>query len=81
MNYRNAHVTEVALLRASDVTFHYKENMDAHHTRDYDMKELILRRGQPFDLTVFFNRPYDEEYDDIILQFVTGKCLSCLRVF
>ena len=61
------------LLRTIDWKFHNKENTDAHHTRDYDMEELILRRGQAFDLTVFFDRPYNEDNDEIILQFVTGK--------
>ena len=57
-----------------NVNFHIRENKAAHHTSEYDMSELILRRGQPFDLTVSFNRPYDESTDQVVLQFATGKC-------
>ena len=66
------------LLKAMNVNFHVRENKIAHHTSDYDMSELILRRGQPFDLTVAFNRPYDESTDQVVLQFATGKC--CLHL-
>ncbi|KAI0217047.1 Protein-glutamine gamma-glutamyltransferase K [Lamellibrachia satsuma] len=63
----------VNLLKAVSVDFHIQENKRAHHTADYDMTELIVRRGQSFDITVAFNRPYNELFDTVLLQFATGS--------
>ena len=32
-----------------------------------------MRRGQDFDVTVIFNRPYDASKDTVTLQFAVGK--------
>ena len=54
------------------VDFHKKENRETHKTDDYEIQELILRRGQVFDIMVTFNRDYNQEEDILVVQFVTG---------
>jgi len=61
------------------VDFHITENRKAHKTDDYEVQQLIIRRGQTFDVTVTFNREYQPDNDVIILQFVTGWQLSYTR--
>lgn len=56
--------------------FHITENREAHKTDDYEAQQLIIRRGQTFDVTVTFNREYQPDSDVIILQFVTGWQLN-----
>lgn len=58
------------------VDLYKKENREAHKTDDYELQELILRRGQAFDVTVTFNRDYNPEDDIIVIQFVTGAAYS-----
>ncbi|XP_043914271.1 protein-glutamine gamma-glutamyltransferase K-like [Protopterus annectens] len=50
-----------------------EENKITHHTNEYDYDELIVRRGQPFDMKLQFNRPYNPETDQIFLELQTGK--------
>ena len=54
------------------IKFHHEENRKAHRTDDYEIQELIIRRGQTFEITVTFNREYNAKDDVIIVQFVTG---------
>ena len=54
------------------INFHHEENRKAHRTDDYEIQELIIRRGQTFEITVTFNREYNAKDDVIIVQFVTG---------
>ncbi len=70
--HHNAFLLSASTLKAERVDLHIKENRVAHHTDEYDHKQLILRRGQPFDLTITFNRPYNADGDIVKLQFVTG---------
>ena len=58
------------------VELHKKENREAHKTDDYEIQELILRRGQAFNVTVTFNRDYNPEDDVLVVQFVTGVVYS-----
>lgn len=60
-------------LKPVTVELHKKENREAHKTDDYEIQELILRRGQVFDVTVTFNRDYNPGDDILVVQFVTGK--------
>ena len=60
------------------VKLHKKENREAHKTDDYEIQELILRRGQVFDVTVTFNRDYNPGDDILVVQFVTGFVYSFL---
>lgn len=59
-------------LKAKNVDFHNKENRKAHHTDDYEIQQLIVRRGQVFDVTLTFNRDYKSEDDVIVVQLATG---------
>lgn len=59
-------------LKPEEVDFHIEENREAHKTDDYEAEQLIIRRGQTFDVTVTFNREYKPDSDVIVLQFVTG---------
>ena len=61
------------------VNFHHEENRAAHKTEDYEIPQLIVRRGQEFDVTVTFNREYHPDVDVIVVQFVTGELfLMCV---
>ena len=56
----------------------------AHRTDDYESEELIIRRGQEFQVTVTFDRVYRPESDQIILQFATGLLahfINCLVAY
>lgn len=53
------------------VDFHIALSAGEHHTTYYpctkgDNAQLVLRRGQEFTITLVFNRPYDNEKDDLI---------------
>ena len=63
-------------LKAEKVDLHKPENRKAHKTDEYEIKKLILRRGQAFDVTVTFNREFSPQADVIILQFVTGNIVD-----
>ena len=54
------------------VDLHKDENRAAHKTDDYEIQQLIVRRGQEFDVTVTFDRDYNPDVDVIVVQFVTG---------
>ena len=59
-------------LKPEEVDFHVKDNRLAHKTDDYEAEQLIIRRGQIFDVTVTFNREYIPDTDIVVLQFVIG---------
>lgn len=70
INFNNSRAE--SKLTAKNVDFHNKENRKAHHTDDYDIQQLIVRRGQVFDVTLMFNRDYKPEDDVIVVQLATG---------
>ena len=55
------------------INFHTQENKKAQQTDEHEADQLILRRGQLFDLTIKFNREYQPERDVFALLFITGK--------
>ncbi|XP_022782995.1 coagulation factor XIII A chain-like isoform X1 [Stylophora pistillata] len=59
-------------LTTKDIDLHKDENRSNHHTDKYEHSNLIARRGQDFDVTVIFNRPYDASKDTVTLQFAVG---------
>ncbi|KAJ7377341.1 hypothetical protein OS493_029700 [Desmophyllum pertusum] len=69
----NGNDEEASQLKTVTVNFHKDENREAHKTDDYEIQQLIVRRGQAFDVSVTFNRDYNPEDDIIVVQFVTGK--------
>ncbi|XP_055891117.1 protein-glutamine gamma-glutamyltransferase K-like isoform X3 [Biomphalaria glabrata] len=48
-------------------------NRLAHRTAEYEVPNLILRRGQIFDLHIEFQREFVKASDSITLKFVTGS--------
>lgn len=47
-----------------------------HHTADLCQQRLVVRRGQPFRLTLHFEgRNYEASVDSLTFSVVTGKCL------
>ena len=71
METNNLFSTATTLITKA-INFHHEENRKAHRTDDYEIQELIIRRGQTFEITVTFNREYNAKDDVIIVQFVTG---------
>ena len=66
-------------LKAELINFHIKENRAAHKTDNFlDKEQLLLRRGQAFDITVKFNRDYNPDTDVITLHFVAGNFIDCM---
>lgn len=71
------------VLQVSDLDLNIEANSKAHHTDEFDItyallspsKEafLVVRRGQAFEISVDFNRPYNPEQDDLRLVFTFGK--------
>jgi len=61
-----------AQLTTRDINLHKHENCRAHHTDKYEHSNLIVRRGESFDITLIFNRAYEASRDTIVLQFVVG---------
>uniref|UniRef100_A0A8C5HY27 protein-glutamine gamma-glutamyltransferase n=1 Tax=Gouania willdenowi TaxID=441366 RepID=A0A8C5HY27_GOUWI len=48
-------------------------NMSKHHTMFFNSDNLIVRRGQEFQVKVTFNRPYKPAKDKFALEFVIGS--------
>ncbi|TNN42717.1 Protein-glutamine gamma-glutamyltransferase 2 [Liparis tanakae] len=54
------------------VDLHCETNNVAHHTDDISVKELIVRRGQPFKLTLDLKRPFNLKHDSLTIRAATG---------
>ena len=75
---------EKQALRVASVDFNVAANAAAHHTSAYELTEervengnkiipqLVVRRGQPFDIVIKFDRAYDKEKDDLRIVFDCG---------
>uniref|UniRef100_UPI00398F3796 coagulation factor XIII A chain-like isoform X2 n=1 Tax=Pristiophorus japonicus TaxID=55135 RepID=UPI00398F3796 len=48
-------------------------NKKQHHTELYESSNLIVRRGQPFQITITFNRAYDSGKDRLWIDFLIGR--------
>ncbi|NXP24158.1 F13A factor, partial [Scytalopus superciliaris] len=63
-------------LRVVDI-YMFKEpqeiNKQQHHTDRYYNPRLIVRRGQPFQIQIDFNRPYRPETDRFWLEYLMGR--------
>ncbi|XP_052245794.1 hemocyte protein-glutamine gamma-glutamyltransferase-like [Dreissena polymorpha] len=52
------------------------ENAEHHHTKRFPLPKagtLVVRRGQPFKITLTFNRPYNSLTDELKFYFETGE--------
>uniref|UniRef100_A0A8C4H057 protein-glutamine gamma-glutamyltransferase n=1 Tax=Dicentrarchus labrax TaxID=13489 RepID=A0A8C4H057_DICLA len=58
-----------------NVDFHCQSNNTAHHTDEITTKQLIVRRGQSFVLTLELTRPFNA-YDPLTLTVETGPSPS-----
>lgn len=48
------------------------QNRREHHTDEFEYDELILRRGQPFNMVLHLSRPY-ESSDHVALELLIGQ--------
>nr|XP_046240951.1 protein-glutamine gamma-glutamyltransferase 6 [Scatophagus argus] len=57
----------------SEVDFHSKTNNTEHHTSAISVDQLIVRRGQPFKLTLKLNQPFNPVFHPLSFTVVTGS--------
>ncbi|ERE74724.1 kinesin-like protein KIF15 [Cricetulus griseus] len=62
----------IKALKVSSVDMEKKENMAAHHTSEFQTKNIVLRRGQIFNMKVILNRPLQPQ-DELKLIFSIGQ--------
>ncbi|CAH2302346.1 -glutamine gamma-glutamyltransferase E [Pelobates cultripes] len=62
-------------LQVTSCDWHYAANKKVHHTNMYDSNDLILRRGQPFLLTLTFSRAL-QQGENILFTTETGPSPS-----
>lgn len=48
------------------------KNREEHHTDSYHGDELIIRRGQAFQIEIELNRPFNADNDKLHLDMKTG---------
>ena len=78
-NSRNGHLTGIysclmisgKALKVEKLNLHLEENRAVHHTDEYEHQKLIVRRGQPFNVTVTFDRALKKN-DKVVFQLVYG---------
>ncbi|XP_029446458.1 coagulation factor XIII A chain [Rhinatrema bivittatum] len=51
----------------------HEVNKQEHYTEKYYNAQLILRRGQLYQIQIDFNRPYDPEKDQFWVEYVIGR--------
>lgn len=66
-------IAEEISLRPKCLDLQRTMNREAHRTSSYEIPNLILRRGQTFDMSIAFDRVFSEQDDTFTLQFVTGR--------
>ncbi|NXS11598.1 TGM4 glutamyltransferase, partial [Neodrepanis coruscans] len=65
-------------LRATGIDFLKSQNTREHHTDGYNIKNLVVRRGQPFRVQVSFNREL-KAADKLSLHFSIGENPTKIR--
>ncbi|XP_036007580.1 protein-glutamine gamma-glutamyltransferase E [Fundulus heteroclitus] len=55
-----------------EVDLHSETNNNEHHTREISGKELIVRRGQSFKLTLKLSQPFNPGFDQLTMTVETG---------
>ncbi|XP_025115118.1 protein-glutamine gamma-glutamyltransferase K-like isoform X2 [Pomacea canaliculata] len=71
-SYKSARNTE-GQLKPKVVDLSRNVNRHAHHTSAYEIPNLVLRRGQAFEMVITFERAFNRDDDSIVLKFVTGS--------
>ena len=70
-----------------EVDLNIKENTKEHHTNKYMCTKrkvnpsLVIRRGQPFTMTIKCDRDYNEEQNEISFYFKTGTYIQLQLLF
>lgn len=59
-------------LKVTGIDFLKSQNTQQHHTDGYNIKNLVVRRGQPFQVQVSLNREL-RPADKLSLRFGIGK--------
>ncbi|KAG5838038.1 hypothetical protein ANANG_G00219550 [Anguilla anguilla] len=60
-------------LRLRHVNLELWENLEAHHTQGLSSRELVVRRGQPFKLTLLFKqRRFNPRTDTLLFKALIG---------
>ncbi|XP_071846211.1 protein-glutamine gamma-glutamyltransferase K-like [Apostichopus japonicus] len=60
-------------LKVISVDLLEERNGKDHHTDQYEVEQLVLRKGQAFHLDVEFDHPYDASTDTIWLEMLMGS--------
>ena len=63
-------------IKPKSVDFLRHLNRQTHRTSDFEIPNLIIRRGQQFDLNITFDRTFSCKDDQLILKFVTGMKIN-----
>ncbi|XP_062377575.1 coagulation factor XIII A chain-like isoform X2 [Sardina pilchardus] len=66
------YITSEGVLELSQFDLHKHDNAVKHRTNKFKHADLILRRGQTFRMTLFFNRPFNPS-EIALLEFEMGK--------
>ncbi|XP_064640314.1 protein-glutamine gamma-glutamyltransferase K-like isoform X2 [Lineus longissimus] len=60
------------ILKTVNVNVNAESNRKAHHTDEYEVLNLVVRRGQAFEITVTYDRAINDATDEIKFIFQTG---------
>lgn len=55
-----------------EVDLQIEANNGKHHTSEVSLEQLVLRRGQPFNLTIKLAQPFDLKRDPLNMSAETG---------
>ncbi|XP_045194210.2 protein-glutamine gamma-glutamyltransferase 4-like [Mercenaria mercenaria] len=67
-----AEVKEGSALTVESVDVLKKKNQEAHHTNDFELDYLVVRRGQAFSFQMKFDRNVNKNQDLIVVKFAYG---------
>ncbi|XP_056093024.1 coagulation factor XIII A chain-like [Rhinichthys klamathensis goyatoka] len=60
-------------LSVLDVDMRVAENKRAHNTSKYKNTNLIVRRNQEFLITIRFDQPFNNQWDNVQMEFLIGS--------
>ncbi|CAM4720529.1 unnamed protein product [Leuciscus chuanchicus] len=65
--------TQAASLSVLSVDMRVTENKEDHNTHKYVSSNLIVRRNKEFTIIIQFNRDFNEQQDNVELEFMIGS--------